>query len=145
MLVALLSQATVFAQDVEYKITGLVPDSIKQVLFVCNGDARNAVRKDVNADGTFEFTGSKPANTAFIVYYRTKKQLGKAQMLNDGTPMHIDFKTGKLEASEQNKKLHDFYSPHRQRWCGSYLWTAQCRGQRVARVRKRHHRHRHEP
>ena len=67
MLVALLSQATVFAQDVEYKITGLVPDSIKQVLFVCNGDARNAVRKDVNADGTFEFTGSKPANTAFIV------------------------------------------------------------------------------
>ena len=109
MLVALLSQATVFAQDVEYKITGLVPDSIKQVLFVCNGDARNAVRKDVNADGTFEFTGSKPANTAFIVYYRTKKQLGKAQMLNDGTPMHIDFKTGKLEASEQNKKLHDFY------------------------------------
>lgn len=110
MLVALLSQASVFAQDVEYKIKGLVPDSVKQVALVFNGDARNADRKEVNADGTFEFTGSKPANTAMMVFYRTKKQMGRIQLLNDGTPVNVDFKTGKLDASEQNKTLDNFYS-----------------------------------
>ena len=105
MCVALFSQVATFAQDVNYKITGLVPEGIKEVIFYVDGNYRASEKKAVDANRKFEFTGSKPANSLLSVYYRVGRAINRVQAINDGTPIDIDFTQGKVNASEGNMKI----------------------------------------
>lgn len=108
MLLVLSCALTAMAQDVEYKITGVMPKGTTMGMLVQAG-ARQPLQVDsIKADGKFCFTGKAPKNALLLVYYRGEKLPHNIALFNDGTPVEGDFNTGAYKGSELNTKLVKF-------------------------------------
>ncbi len=94
---------SMLAQDTEFKITGVVPDDVKEVSLLVNSD-RNSMEKVAVTDGAFTVTGSKALNDIITIGFGNYG----ISFFNDGTPIDVDFVKNTFSGSELNKKLYDY-------------------------------------
>ncbi len=98
-----VSALAVSAQDTDFKITGVVPEDMNEVVLIVNND-RNTSEKVAVSGGAFTFTGSKALNDILSLYFGNYS----ISFFNDGTPIDVDFVKNTFSGSELNKKLFDY-------------------------------------
>ena len=99
-IVLCCAMATAGAQQTGYKITGTVPDGVKEVTLY-NATTHKPIGSAPVKDGKFVLEGKGQHNEILTL------AIGREgiNLFNDGTPVDLDIKGNALEASELNKKL----------------------------------------
>lgn len=101
--VSVMATVTIQAQQTNYKITGIVPDTIKKVYLYVSGQ-REATDSTAVSNGKFTMNGSQPLNEIMVVAINNKG----VSFFNDGTPIEINMTNRTLSGSELNKKLYSY-------------------------------------
>lgn len=101
--VSVMATVTIQAQQTNYKITGIVPDTIKKVYLYVSGQ-REATDSAAVSNGKFTMNGSQPLNEIMVVDINNKG----VSFFNDGTPIEINLTNRTLSGSELNKKLYSY-------------------------------------
>lgn len=101
--VSVMATVTIQAQQTNYKITGIVPDTIKKVYLYVSGQ-REATDSTTVSNGKFTMNGSQPLNEIMVVDINNKG----VSFFNDGTPIEINMTNRTLSGSELNKKLYSY-------------------------------------
>ena len=103
---ALLSflAGSALAQNTQYKVSGTVPADVTAVYIITNNDSRQVDSVKVS-NGKFEATGTKETN-AFITFMKDRQN--QYTVVNDGTPVSIDFNAGTVTGSALNNEFTAF-------------------------------------
>ena len=99
---------TACAQDVKFKITGVLPDTVKTVVVIVNGNRNEAVATGEVKNGQFTIEGSAPKDAILGIGYQQPRGLRYISALNDGEPIEMrlvnDFM---LKGSKLNNEFGD--------------------------------------
>ncbi|MDD6896299.1 MAG: TlpA disulfide reductase family protein [Prevotellaceae bacterium] len=80
---------TACAQDVKFKVTGVLPDTVKTVVVIVNGNQKAPVAKAAVSNGKFAIEGSAPKDAILGIGYQQERGLRYVSALNDGEPIDI--------------------------------------------------------
>ncbi len=99
-----LMAGSALAQNTAYKISGTVPADVTAVYIITNNDTRQVDSVKVS-NGKFEATGTKQTN-AFITFMKDRQN--QYTVVNDGTPVSIDFNAKTVKGSALNNEFAAF-------------------------------------
>ncbi len=106
---AFVCTTAALAQDVEYKISGVVPQGTVKAMAGEYGRGKQIYTDSVCAGGKFAFNGKASANAILAVAAFTKDNRNLMFFLNDGTPLSVDFAKNEIKGSSLNEKLAKFW------------------------------------
>lgn len=102
MMAVVLSATGIKAQDAEFLITGVTPDSVKTIYYAKNANFRQIDSLKVQ-DGKFQLSDKAPLNT-FYSFISGRKSI---TIMTDHTPTTVNFKNGKVTGSPTNVQFTD--------------------------------------
>ena len=88
--VSALALLTASAEDgVKFKISGTLPDTVKTVVVIENGNQKAPVAQGEVKNGKFTIEGSAQKNAILGIGYRDQQRMRYVSALNDGEPIEI--------------------------------------------------------
>lgn len=97
---------TAAAEEMDYEISGIVPDTIAQVELMINTTrAQEPAATAPASGGKFCLKGSANKDDILIVGFRAGRMFYTVAVVNDGTPTVVDIVDDKVEGSELNNSF----------------------------------------
>ena len=92
------------AQKVKYSISGVVADSVKEVVIVVNNN-KNSTQTIAVANGRFTATGETEKNDMLTVGHDIAKGFNSLKVFNDGEAIELNLVENTIKGSAQNTAL----------------------------------------
>ena len=92
------------AQKVKYEISGVVADSIKEVVVIVNNN-KNSTQTFAVTNGKFTATGEADKNDLLKVGHDVFKGFNSLEAINDGEPIELNLVDNTIKGSAQNTAL----------------------------------------
>ena len=92
------------AQKVKYSISGVVADSVKEVVIVVNNN-KNSTQTIAAANGRFTATGETEKNDMLTVGHDIAKGFNSLKVFNDGEAIELNLVENTIKGSAQNTAL----------------------------------------
>lgn len=92
------------AQKVKYEISGVVADSVKEVVVIVNND-KNQTYKFAVTNGKFTANGEADKNDLLKVGHDVFKGFNSLEAINDGEPIVVNLIENTVKGSSQNTAL----------------------------------------
>lgn len=89
MTVLTTAALTAGAQDVKFKVTGTLPDTVKTVTVIVNGNMKAPVATATVTNGKFTVEGQAPKDAFLGIGYQQQRGLRHVVALNDGQPIEM--------------------------------------------------------
>ncbi len=109
LVVTFICATAALAQDVEYKISGIVPQGTVKAMAGEYARGKQILTDSVCEGGKFAFAGKAPSNAIIVVATFTKDNRDMMFFLNDGTPLDIDFAKHEVKGSSLNERIAKFW------------------------------------
>lgn len=94
------------AQKVKYEISGVVADSVKEVVVIVNNN-KNSKQTFAVTNGKFTATGEADKNDILKVGHDVFKGFNSLEAINDGEPIELNLVDNTIKGSAQNTALGD--------------------------------------
>ena len=95
------------AQKVKYEISGIVADSVKEVVVIVNND-KNQTYKFAVTNGKFTANGEADKNDLLEVGHNVNEGFNSIEAINDGEPIELNLIENTVKGSSQNTALGNF-------------------------------------
>ena len=95
------------AQKVKYEISGIVADSVKEVVVIVNND-KNQTYKFAVTNGKFTANGEADKNDLLEVGHNVSEGFNSIEAINDGEPIELNLIENTVKGSSQNTALGNF-------------------------------------
>ena len=95
------------AQKVKYEISGIVADSVKEVVVIVNND-KNQTYKFAVTNGKFTANGEADKNDLLEVGHDVNEGFNSIEAINDGEPIELNLIENTVKGSSQNTALGNF-------------------------------------
>ena len=92
------------AQRVKYEISGVVADSVKEVVVIVNNN-KNSTQTFAVTNGKFTATGEADKNDILKVGHDVFKGFNSLEAINDGEPIELNLVDNTIKGSAQNTAL----------------------------------------
>lgn len=92
------------AEKVKFEISGVVADSIKEVVVIVNND-KNSSQKVPVANGRFNAVGEAEKNDLLNVGHEINRGFNSLVAINDGQPIKMNFVENTVSGSSENSAL----------------------------------------
>lgn len=92
------------AQKVKYEISGVVADSVKEVVVIVNNN-KNSKQTFAVTNGKFTATGEADKNDILKVGHDVFKGFNSLEAINDGEPIELNLVDNTIKGSAQNTAL----------------------------------------
>ncbi len=92
------------AQKVKYEISGVVADSVKEVVVIVNNN-KNSTQTFAVTNGKFTATGEADKNDLLKVGHNVFKGFNSLEAINDGEPIELNLVDNTIKGSAQNTAL----------------------------------------
>lgn len=92
------------AQKVKYEISGVVADSVKEVVVIVNNN-KNSKQTFAVTNGKFTATGEADKNDMLKVGHDVFKGFNSLEAINDGEPIELNLVDNTIKGSAQNTAL----------------------------------------
>ena len=92
------------AQKVKYEISGVVADSVKEVVVIVNNN-KNSTQTFAVTNGKFTATGEADKNDLLKVGHDVFKGFNSLDAINDGEPIELNLVDNTIKGSAQNTAL----------------------------------------
>ena len=92
------------AQKVKYEISGVVADSVKEVVVIVNNN-KNSTQTFAVTNGKFTATGEADKNDMLKVGHDVFKGFNSLEAINDGEPIELNLVDNTIKGSAQNTAL----------------------------------------
>ena len=92
------------AQKVKYEISGVVADSVKEVVVIVNNN-KNSTQTFAVTNGKFTATGEADKNDLLTVGHDVFKGFNSLEAINDGEPIELNLVDNTIKGSAQNTAL----------------------------------------
>ena len=92
------------AQKVKYEISGIVADSVKEVVVIVNNN-KNSTQTFAVTNGKFTATGEADKNDLLKVGHDVFKGFNSLEAINDGEPIELNLVDNTIKGSAQNTAL----------------------------------------
>ena len=92
------------AQKVKYEISGIVADSVKEVVVIVNND-KNQTYKFAVTNGKFTANGEADKNDLLEVGHNVNEGFNSIEAINDGEPIELNLIENTVKGSSQNTAL----------------------------------------
>lgn len=92
------------AQKVKYEISGVVADSVKEVVVIVNNN-KNSTQTFAVTNGKFAATGEADKNDILKVGHNVFKGFNSLEAINDGEPIELNLVDNTIKGSAQNTAL----------------------------------------
>ena len=92
------------AQKVKYEISGVVADSVKEVVVIVNNN-KNSTQTFAVTNGKFTATGEADKNDILKVGHNVFKGFNSLEAINDGEPIELNLVDNTIKGSAQNTAL----------------------------------------
>ena len=92
------------AQKVKYEISGVVADSVKEVVVIVNNN-KNSTQTFAVTNGKFTATGEADKNDILKVGHNVFKGFNSLDAINDGEPIELNLVDNTIKGSAQNTAL----------------------------------------
>ena len=92
------------AQKVKYEISGIVADSVKEVVVIVNNN-KNSTQTFAVTNGKFTATGEADKNDILKVGHNVFKGFNSLDAINDGEPIELNLVDNTIKGSAQNTAL----------------------------------------
>lgn len=92
------------AQKVKYEISGVVADSVKEVVVIVN-NYKNSTQTFAVTNGKFTATGEADKNDLLKVGHDVFKGFNSLEAINDGEPIELNLVDNTIKGSAQNTAL----------------------------------------
>ena len=92
------------AQKVKYEISGIVADSVKEVVVIVNND-KNQTYKFAVTNGKFTANGEADKNDLLEVGHNVSEGFNSIEAINDGEPIELNLIENTVKGSSQNTAL----------------------------------------
>ena len=92
------------AQKVKYEISGVVADSVKEVVVIVNNN-KNSTQTFAVTNGKFTATGEADKNDLLKVGHDVFKGFNSLEAINDGEPIELNLVDNTIKGSAQNTAL----------------------------------------
>lgn len=92
------------AQKVKYEISGVVADSVKEVVVIVNNN-KNSKQTFAVTNGKFTATGEADKNDLLKVGHDVFKGFNSLEAINDGEPIELNLVDNTIKGSAQNTAL----------------------------------------
>lgn len=92
------------AQKVKYEISGVVADSVKEVVVIVNNN-KNSTQTFAVTNGKFTVTGEADKNDLLKVGHDVFKGFNSLEAINDGEPIELNLVDNTIKGSAQNTAL----------------------------------------
>lgn len=92
------------AQKVKYEISGVVADSVKEVVVIVNNN-KNSKQTFAVTNGKFTATGEADKNDILKVGHNVFKGFNSLEAINDGEPIELNLVDNTIKGSAQNTAL----------------------------------------
>lgn len=96
------------AQKVKYEISGVVADSIKEVVVIVNNN-KNSTQTFAVTNGKFTATGEADKNDILKVGHNVFKGFNSLEAINDGEPIELNLVDNTIKGSAQNTALGNLF------------------------------------
>lgn len=95
------------AQKVKYEISGIVADSVKEVVVIVNNN-KNQTYKFAVTNGKFTANGEADKNDLLEVGHNVSEGFNSLEAINDGEPIELNLIENTVKGSSQNTALGNF-------------------------------------
>lgn len=96
------------AQKVKYEISGVVADSVKEVVVIVNNN-KNSKQTFAVTNGKFTATGEADKNDLLKVGHDVFKGFNSLEAINDGEPIELNLVDNTIKGSAQNTALGNLF------------------------------------
>ena len=96
------------AQKVKYEISGVVADSVKEVVVIVNNN-KNSTQTFAVTNGKFTATGEADKNDILKVGHDVFKGFNSLEAINDGEPIELNLVDNTIKGSAQNTALGNLF------------------------------------
>ena len=96
------------AQKVKYEISGVVADSVKEVVVIVNNN-KNSTQTFAVTNGKFTATGEADKNDLLKVGHDVFKGFNSLEAINDGEPIELNLVDNTIKGSAQNTALGNLF------------------------------------
>ena len=96
------------AQKVKYEISGVVADSVKEVVVIVNNN-KNSKQTFAVTNGKFTATGEADKNDILKVGHDVFKGFNSLEAINDGEPIELNLVDNTIKGSAQNTALGNLF------------------------------------
>ena len=96
------------AQKVKYEISGVVADSVKEVVVIVNNN-KNSTQTFAVTNGKFTATGEADKNDLLKVGHDVFKGFNSLDAINDGEPIELNLVDNTIKGSTQNTALGNLF------------------------------------
>lgn len=96
------------AQKVKYEISGVVADSVKEVVVIVNNN-KNSTQTFAVTNGKFTATGEADKNDILKVGHNVFKGFNSLEAINDGEPIELNLVDNTIKGSAQNTALGNLF------------------------------------
>lgn len=96
------------AQKVKYEISGVVADSVKEVVVIVNNN-KNSTQTFAVTNGKFTATGEADKNDILKVGHDVFKRFNSLEAINDGEPIELNLVDNTIKGSAQNTALGNLF------------------------------------
>ena len=96
------------AQKVKYEISGVVADSVKEVVVIVNNN-KNSTQTFAVTNGKFTATGEADKNDILKVGHDVFKGFNSLEAINDGEPIELNLVDNTIKGSAQNTGLGNLF------------------------------------
>lgn len=96
------------AQKVKYEISGVVADSVKEVVVIVNNN-KNSTQTFAVTNGKFTATGEADKNDILKVGHDVFKGFNSFEAINDGEPIELNLVDNTIKGSAQNTALGNLF------------------------------------
>ena len=104
MAAVALTSMSANAQKVKYTISGVVADSVKEVVVIVNNN-KNSTQTFAVTNGKFTATGEADKNDLLKVGHDVFKGFNSLEAINDGEPIELNLVDNTIKGSAQNTAL----------------------------------------
>lgn len=96
------------AQKVKYEISGVVADSVKEVVVIVNNN-KNSTQTFAVTNGKFTAIGEADKNDILKVGHNVFKGFNSLEAINDGEPIELNLVDNTIKGSAQNTALGNLF------------------------------------
>ena len=109
LVAAFACTVAAMAQDVEFKVSGVVPQGTVKAMAGEYGRGKTIYTDSVCADGKFAIAGKAPKDAIVAVAGFTKDDRNLMFFINDGTPLALDYTKNEYKGSALNERVAAFW------------------------------------
>ena len=109
LVAAFACTVAAMAQDVEFKVSGVVPQGTVKAMVGEYGRGKTIYTDSVCAGGKFAIAGKAPKDAIVAVAVFTKDDRNLMFFINDGTPLALDYTKNEYKGSALNERVAAFW------------------------------------